>query len=524
MRAVLDAPLQGLTAIEARAGTGKTTLLELLAQRHHTRSGLYLSFDKASQMEASRRFPRSVACKTINGLAFEAVGKAYGHKIKDLKPRAVAILLGLGNSFDLARAVIQILDQWMNSSDLVFPERPPFTVEATLSPARAAYAVHLAEQAWGQMMDPASPFPMPHAGYLKAFQLSRPRIAADYIMLDEFQDTNPVTWDIVRSQVVPSIIVGDRYQSIYEFRGAVNAFDDVPADRRFVLTHSFRFGPLVAEVASSLLWGFFADEVPVIAKGFATQLCDQALLPAPQSILARTNMEIFNRSCEAAQAGMRLAFGGKVEGYGHETLLDMYRLGQYMHDEIRDPFLRSFDSFEDLTDYAERVRDLELMWKLKAVTAYGSELPRLIGLIRQQIVRRGQPADVFLCTLHRSKGMTLDNVYLADDGPALIGENGLPLPPEDLDPQEIHLAYVGVTRAKKSLRLSTNLVDYLRALSCHSVLNAIRRSESPGDPGVDVPSATPPCRPVPALVPQVVAPPPAKTGVQPFQIAQPSLF
>uniref|UniRef100_UPI0013D42A21 UvrD-helicase domain-containing protein n=1 Tax=Klebsiella pneumoniae TaxID=573 RepID=UPI0013D42A21 len=66
---------------------------------------------------------------------------------------------------------------------------------------------------------------MTHDGYLKLFQLSKPDLSKQFglIMVDEWQDTNEVTMDIVLEQDARLILVGDRHQSIYGFRGATNA-------------------------------------------------------------------------------------------------------------------------------------------------------------------------------------------------------------------------------------------------------------------------------------------------------------
>jgi superfamily I DNA/RNA helicase len=44
--------------------------------------------------------------------------------------------------------------------------------------------------------------------------LSNPVIAADFILLDEAQDTNPVVLEVLRKQSAQMIYVGDKYQRI----------------------------------------------------------------------------------------------------------------------------------------------------------------------------------------------------------------------------------------------------------------------------------------------------------------------
>jgi len=70
---------------------------------------------------------------------------------------------------------------------------------------------------------------MLHDGYLKLYQLSNPVLQYDCILLDEAQDINPVTGEIIFSQSrafnfyskkTSIILVGDSHQQIYSFRGA----------------------------------------------------------------------------------------------------------------------------------------------------------------------------------------------------------------------------------------------------------------------------------------------------------------
>jgi exodeoxyribonuclease V beta subunit len=71
-------------------------------------------------------------------------------------------------------------------------------------------------------------------------------------LIDEFQDTDPVQYDIFRTIYgaggCPLFLIGDPKQAIYSFRGAdifayMQASQDVPAERRFTLTGNWRSLP-----------------------------------------------------------------------------------------------------------------------------------------------------------------------------------------------------------------------------------------------------------------------------------------
>src|SRR5690606_22415144 len=80
---------------------------------------------------------------------------------------------------------------------------------------------------WQRMIDPTHEMPITHDGYLKQYQLSLPDLSGQYttILLDEAQDTNPVTNHIVCQQKCKLVYTGDMHQQIYRFRGADNAME-----------------------------------------------------------------------------------------------------------------------------------------------------------------------------------------------------------------------------------------------------------------------------------------------------------
>jgi DNA helicase-2/ATP-dependent DNA helicase PcrA len=82
-----------------------------------------------------------------------------------------------------------------------------------------------------------------------------------YVLVDEFQDTNPVQFEIVRRLTAPHrnlVVVGDDDQSIYRFRGAhlqnILKFHEVfPDARKIVLTRNYRSSRQILNVARRLI-------------------------------------------------------------------------------------------------------------------------------------------------------------------------------------------------------------------------------------------------------------------------------
>ncbi len=129
---------------------------------------------------------------------------------------------------------------------------PPLSPGGAFADTHRAVAA-LAERLWERMADPRESVPLGHDGYLKLWALSNPMIPADFILLDEAQDSNGVVIGLLSRQPAQVVLVGDRYQQIYEWRGAVNAMDRMKTKHHADLTQSFRFGPAIADAASRVL-------------------------------------------------------------------------------------------------------------------------------------------------------------------------------------------------------------------------------------------------------------------------------
>jgi len=82
-----------------------------------------------------------------------------------------------------------------------------------------------------------------------------------YIMVDEFQDTNTIQYELVKMLAAPDnnlVAVGDDDQSIYRFRGAslsniMQFKDDFPKAKEVVLTENYRSGQTILDHAYSFI-------------------------------------------------------------------------------------------------------------------------------------------------------------------------------------------------------------------------------------------------------------------------------
>src|ERR1700732_5437206 len=89
----------------------------------------------------------------------------------------------------------------------------------------AAAAGYAAEALWKNICKHNSTAPVTHDCYLKLFYLQGRELAPREwsVMLDEAQDADPVILGLLERHKGARIIVGDKYQQLYQWRGGGNA-------------------------------------------------------------------------------------------------------------------------------------------------------------------------------------------------------------------------------------------------------------------------------------------------------------
>jgi UvrD-like helicase C-terminal domain/AAA domain len=457
-------------AVEAGAGTGKTSTLQLLANSTKRR-GQYIAFNRAIVMEAGQKFPQTVNCSTAHSLAFRAIGKDFINRLNNsqrVKPMELAAILGLrplevttytgdkrilGAGF-LAGLALRGVTKFCQSADAEPTERHVPRVEGLDKPLHeqhglSSYPVNdyvakslvaTMKKAWLDLCRYDGALPFKHDHYLKMWQLSGPRIDADYILFDEAQDANPVLQAIVVAQDHAQLVwVGDSQQQIYGFTGAVNALASVPSDSRTFLTQSFRFGPAVAAVANEVL-DMLNAELRIV--GFDAIASSLGEIDEPDVLLTRTNAGAVRAMFEAQADGKKVHLVG-----GAAEITRFARAAQTLMEGARTdhPDLACFATWDEVVQYVEEDESGDLRLLVGLITEFGTE-PILTALGDASQERH---ADLVISTAHKSKGREWNKVKLGNDFPSK----------EKVKDEELRLLYVAVTRAK--LELDVTLVATL---------------------------------------------------------------
>jgi hypothetical protein len=462
-------------AIQAFAGSGKTSTLRMLALAHPGVRFLYLAYNKALEVEASRSFPPNVETRTAHSLAYRGlgIGRSGFQARLGAVMRADELMRVVGirpprsiPAVTFLYAVRQTVRAFQCSAAArVEEEHIPGDLLAELQGFRFLKSlpvtlVKAARTLWAQRADERSTVPIEHDTYLKLWQLTGPCLrGVDCILFDEAQDANPVILDVVRNQTARKVFVGDTFQQIYSWRGAINAFESLGNVERLRLSKSFRFGEAIAKAGRHALLLHALAEGDVHFAGGGPLASEVGLIPkdAAYCHIFRTNAAILDEACALAQARCPFAVVGDFEAL-LSFLESAYALSIGRPAQVRDERLRIFPSWEEACLAAKN--DKELSGIVKLVRSHGDTIPKIAKDIRKHRVEEPQ-ARVVLTSAHRAKGREWDFVRVEDDFGAMPSEarsmpKGLLFPVE-----EVNLLYVAVTRARRVLEISGPMKDLL---------------------------------------------------------------
>ncbi len=438
--------------IDACAGSGKTTTLLAVTNANPQKRFLYLAFNRSIADKANQVFPANTRAMTMHSMAYRHFFSSGS------RPVLSAIKIDMLHDCFPSKANHELFlmlgryRDFLISAEHDFPSSEVKKIFELVAEGR---------------------LPMPHDHYLKLFQMLSPEEQGlgrryDCILVDESQDCNPVTLSIINRAACSRIFVGDSHQSIYGFRGAINALARQKADVTLQLTNSFRARQPILDKANLYMKVFmdmlYDGQVPYYPMH---SMINEAKLKNKQTAcITRTNSALVDLIDEYREKPERVYLVKKPEDVFKTAIAVKEFLFDRRHDFVGEfKFLNRLHSKEELKEYAESTADVEILSAMKIAENYEDDLYELQDVAR----RMNRPeAPLVLTNAHTSKGLEWHTVRLMDDFPDLgfrymscrfnaarfkAGMSPLEQQDERFKDfiQELNLYYVAVTRAQIKL-------------------------------------------------------------------------
>ena len=459
--------------IQAFAGTGKTTTLAAIADACPQTRYLYVVFNRAAADSARATMPPNVEVRTAHSVAYRSIGRLYESRLtgrawnwlpfmRANMPKALNAVARGGRTRSAAGAlIIKTLEHFVRTVDReVSLDHVPTWCDAALASAAADAAGDL----WNAIKDPRGAAPVSHDCYLKLFYLGAHQVArADRtLMLDEAQDADPVILGLVERHPGNRVLVGDAYQQLYQWRGAVNALGTIAADHAAMpLTQTFRFGTGAARWANRIL-ELLGEQRRITAASHATTVTVGDDGATADAILARTNAGALDEAVKALERGRKVYVMG-----GADPLVRLIESAWKLRSGKRGSGeLAMFSSWDELRSAAERNRsedsgDPMLQILVRLIEDRGSKVLAMCNRLRA-CVESPEHADVTVSTVHKAKGLEWPRVQMAADFRRFITrEAGV----ARRDLGEACVIYVALTRARNRMTIHPDCVAELKASS-----------------------------------------------------------
>lgn len=454
--------------INALAGAAKTSTLELLCKYLPAAPILCLAFNKRIAVEMEKRLPSHVTCKTMNALGHRVWGTATGKRLNLAKDKSYDILtnlmkelcvsdkrevyeFGVGDTLKaiaLAKRTGYIPDgvcphvKRITTREDFFSavedqaEDNPSGLIATLIDAAVVESI---KQSYAGTIDFDDQIYMPvlFGGTFPKFPL---------VMVDEAQDLSNLNHAMLRklSRQSRLIAVGDPWQSIYAFRGAKLSGMQSLADEydaiQLPLSVSFRCPERIVEYVKwrvpHMQWRKGGGHVEKLS------VLNGASIPDGAAILCRNNAPLFRLALLLLRSGRGVHLVGTDLGPSLVKTLKKLGLETLTQTEVLD----AIDAWEEDKKAKSKAKAAiaDKADCLRVFARFGATLGEAIVYCDHLFKQKG---EIQLLSVHKSKGLEWDTVFLLDPWriPSPFAES-----PEALE-QEKNLKYVACTRAKQTL-------------------------------------------------------------------------
>ena len=436
--------------IRSLAGTGKTTILQMI-EAELDGPVLCIAFTKNVQVELEKRMRSTAMVRTFNGFGHRIWAKACGgnlnvdsHKMRDLLSKIIKEeYRGRQEAWDcyyeviqgaaLAKALGYIPDGVSDGAVSLITrdqlaerlDEQPEPLTSSLIDALLALSIRTA---YDGLVDFNDQIYMP-----ALFGGSFPRFSTT--MVDEEQDLSPTNRAMLsKLRDCRFITVGDPFQSIYQFRGAMqDSMDRGAVEHKMTqlpLNTSFRCPSAIVENARWRAPDFRAAReggyVKTLSRLHANEFREDA------AILCRNNAPLFKLAWDLLAAGRSIKVGGS--DIGPRLVGIMKRLAG--PDTKQDIVLMAIDAWLEHKQAAGSSSADDTAACMRIFARRAENLAQAIANIDHIFKKEG---TLTLMTGHKAKGLEFDTVYHLD--------SGLLRPTE----QDNNLRYVIDTRAKNGL-------------------------------------------------------------------------
>ncbi len=444
--------------VNAGAGTGKTTtIVESSTLLPNGTKAAFLAFNKSIATELAERLPTDVEAKTFHAFGFAAI-RAAGVKtrvngfkvnniIKDLLggdfyaaplKKLVSLIKGSLIEGNDRKAINRLIDEYnINFNSEREEEIAIQAIPSILTMCKTqTHLIDFDDMIW---MPLVNDYPFPKY---------------DVLFVDEAQDFNESQREMISKCVNGGrcIIVGDKNQAIYGFRGAdsnsINRFRQrlEKGDRKITelpLSITWRCPNSVVKEANRYVKDFTAPDFAIDG----SVVVEAPFLPQRDDmVLCRYNAPLVSAFYDLISQGKSAYVLGRDMTKGLITAVQKVSKNNNMGvEEFKQLFEQDYSyNYQRLINQNKENQAMALEDKRDCIMIFVQKATTVGGIIEEikRVFDGNDKGEIMLSTVHKAKGLEADNVYI-------LATERMPHPFGNKE--ENNICYVAITRAKKNL-------------------------------------------------------------------------
>lgn len=443
--------------VNAGAGCGKTFTIVEGANRISGLRSAFLAFNKSIADELAERLPSDVEAKTFHAFGFAAIRNAgIKTKVNNFKLNNIIKEL-LGDDYNVAplkklvslvkggmiegtdkKAIYQLIDEYNITFDSEREEQLAInSVPTILQMCRTqTHIIDFDDMIW---MPLVNNYPLP---------------TYDILFVDEAQDFNESQRELISRCVNGGrcIIVGDKNQAIYGFRGADSNSIGLFYERlskgsreisEFPLSISWRCPVSVVKEANRYVKEFNHHDDAIEG----TVIENASFNPQEKDmVLCRYNAPLVTAFYDLISQGKSAYILGRDMTQGLITAVEKITKNKQMGvEEFWQLYMKDFEfNYHRLIQQDKVNQALALEDKKDCVSIFVNKATTVGGIIEEikRVFDGNDEGEIMLSTVHKAKGLEANNVYI-------LATDRMPHPKGGIE--ENNICYVAITRAKKNL-------------------------------------------------------------------------
>ncbi len=421
--------------INAYAGTGKTTTLKAITEDNPEKKFLIITFNKAISDELKTKMPKNCQIYTIHSLAYKFLPNEYKNKLTNNTKIMVDEIIKLMEVDSIkANLYVKVFEAFCNSDYLkINSESIKKIIFGNRELKNYLYFTNNQKQTTQQYIEQITDaieyiffaikrqqLPITHSYYLKLFQQNLDKYndffkKFDAILVDEGQDLNGIQEYILKNAPVKKkVIVGDKHQSIYSWRGSINTLARLKEWKEYPLTTTFRIqNKEIIEYTNKFLKNWKRDNHEIKSKN--TQKINQTL-----AYITRTNSKIVELIASAKEP---VRFSRNIDDIFKvvreaQKIIYYFNTGNEKHltgmpiyiKEMLKRLRNKTRSIEELSVELSALGEFEYSRAIHVALKYDIE-----ALYQKALKLNSPNSNIMFTTAHSSKGLEFREIYLTED-------------------------------------------------------------------------------------------------------------